>query len=66
MIDDANAKLVLQYYILTYGLCGAGAWLGGTLVSVACNVVTLPRTVDCVLNTWFNCFQKNCGLIGFK
>lgn len=53
------------YYMGTYGLCG-GAWaVGGAIGTAACNVITVPRTIDCTINAWFNCHQKNCGFVGF-
>lgn len=55
---------IFQYYVGTYGLCG-GAWLiGGSLGSTLCNLVTIPRTVDCMLNTYSNCYLRHCGLVG--
>lgn len=55
-----------NYYAFTYVLCG-GAYLisGRGFTSSACNIITIPRTVDCVLNTLLNCYLKDCGLIGF-
>lgn len=52
------------YYIYTYGLCTAAWLISGRIGSWGCNLITLPRTVDCTLNTIFNCYLKNCGLIG--
>lgn len=53
------------YYMGTYGLCG-GAWaVAGAIGTAACNVITVPRTIDCTINAWFNCHQKDCGFVGF-
>lgn len=52
------------YYIYTYGICGGAYLFGGSIPSWGCNIITIPRTVDCMLNTFFNCYLKNCGLIG--
>ena len=49
----------------TYGLCG-GAWLvAGIIGTATCNIITMPRTIDCTVNAWFNCHQKDCGFVGF-
>lgn len=53
------------YYIFTYGICTGAYLISGSFTSYGCNLITLPRTVDCVLNTFLNCYLKDCGLIGF-
>jgi hypothetical protein len=67
MIDPSQHfyDAFLQFYIMTYGVCGGAYLAGGNLASTACNVITLPRSVDCFLNTFLNCYMKDCGLIGF-
>ena len=52
------------YYIVTYGICGGAYLAGGRLLSTGCNLLTIPRTVDCMLNTYYNCYLKHCGLVG--
>jgi len=61
---EAKRSSCFKYYLWTYGICGAAYALGGSIASTGCNVVTLPRTVDCTLNTLLNCYMKRCGLVG--
>jgi hypothetical protein len=62
---EDKRTLCFNYYMGTYGLCG-GAWLvAGAIGSATCNVVTIPRTIDCTINVWFNCYKKDCGFVGF-
>jgi len=53
-----------NFYIATYGICGGAYLVGGNTLSTGCNLLTIPRTVDCMLNTYFNCYLKHCGLVG--
>ena len=59
----------LQYYAATYGICGL-VWyiefvantpgLVGDYFRPAttlCNLATYPRTLDCVWNTFQNCYR---------
>jgi hypothetical protein len=62
---EAKRSSCTSFYIMTYGVCGGAYLAGGNLASTACNVITLPRSVDCFLNTFLNCYMKDCGLIGF-
>jgi hypothetical protein len=62
--NDHSLFFHLQYYIFTYGLCGGAYLLGGSIGSAGCNVLTIPRVVDCAMNTYFNCYLTHCGLVG--
>lgn len=55
-----------RFYLFTYGVCGGAYIAGGSVLSTACNIITLPRTIDCTLNTLLNCFMRNCGLVGLR
>ncbi len=58
--------LYFQFYVATYGLCGAASYVGGFWGATACNVATVPRTVDCINNALNNCYYKRCGLVNFE
>ena len=49
----------------TYALCGAASFVAPTVGSIACNAVTMPRTLDCVMNS-LHCHRQGCGLVGMQ
>ncbi len=59
---EAKRSSCALYYIGTYGVCGAAWAVAGSVGSAACNVATLPRTIDCTLNTWQTCYLRDCGM----
>ncbi|CAB4055263.1 unnamed protein product [Lepeophtheirus salmonis] len=58
---EAKRSACFLYSIGTYGACFVASKLAGTIGSIACSVITLPRSIDCTLHSYFNCFRRNCG-----
>eukprot|EP00095_Tigriopus_kingsejongensis_P012022 maker-scaffold1195_size56104-snap-gene-0.14 protein:Tk12022 transcript:maker-scaffold1195_size56104-snap-gene-0.14-mRNA-1 annotation:"hypothetical protein" len=52
-----------SYTIGTYGICGAAWLVGGSVGRITCNVATAPRSLDCLYNTWENCFCLHSRII---
>ena len=65
-----NMQSFFQYYIGTYILCGFFDYyvdlILGTKYGRICTLFTVPRTLDCVYNQYFNCYREGCGMFGFR
>lgn len=62
-ICKTKQSLCTSFTIGTYGICGV-AWLAaGPVGRWTCNIVSAPRALDCLYNTWENCFLQDCGVI---
>ncbi|XP_059093072.1 uncharacterized protein LOC131888276 isoform X2 [Tigriopus californicus] len=59
----AKQSLCTSFSIGTYGICGAAWLVAGPVGRWTCNIVSAPRGLDCLYNTWENCFLRDCGVV---
>ncbi len=58
-----EAPFPFQFSIGSYAVCGVASFMAGFAGSAVCNVATTPRSIECYLNTYQNCYRQDCGMV---